>query len=245
MPAKDPPDDESLKRLGGGHWQTRDERFTIEPQSGTWVVVDAEQTDDLGLPLVRGPFPSLTAAKAAIAGARTSEPATSPLAARLAKGGDAAPKRTGPAAKPSKRADRAEGRSAGAPSEPESKPDEREPARSARASKTAEPPVEPAWIADLAAAERGKARRLIATLSEAGIGDAEGIVRRDLVGGVAALAAVAIARRLETLGDDARPAAVAAELAEGRDEALGVRWRLVDGDGRPIVVDAPARKRSR
>ena len=48
--------DEGLKRLGGGRWQTRDERFTIEPQSGTWVLVDAEQTDDLGLPLVRGPF---------------------------------------------------------------------------------------------------------------------------------------------------------------------------------------------
>ena len=54
------PDDAPLKRLGGGRWQTRDERFTIEPQSGTWVVVDAEQTDDFGMPLVRGPFPSLT-----------------------------------------------------------------------------------------------------------------------------------------------------------------------------------------
>jgi len=31
-------DDASLKRLGGGRWQTRDERFTIEPESGTWVV---------------------------------------------------------------------------------------------------------------------------------------------------------------------------------------------------------------
>src|SRR6185503_13050156 len=84
MPSRsDPADDESLKRLGGGRWQTRDERFTIEPQSGTWAVVDAEQTDDLGMPLVRGPFPSLTAAKAAIADARSSEPATSPLAGRL------------------------------------------------------------------------------------------------------------------------------------------------------------------
>ncbi|MFI5200311.1 MAG: hypothetical protein ACHQXL_08065 [Candidatus Limnocylindrales bacterium] len=55
-------DETALKRLGGGRWQTRDERFTIEPQSGTWVVVDSEQTDDLGLPLVRGPFASLTAA---------------------------------------------------------------------------------------------------------------------------------------------------------------------------------------
>ena len=64
--AKAKDDDESLKRLGGGRWQTRDERFTIEPQSGTWVVVDGEQTDDLGLPLIRGPFGSLGAAKDAI-----------------------------------------------------------------------------------------------------------------------------------------------------------------------------------
>ena len=83
--AKKAADDDSLKRLGGGRWQTRDERFTIEPESGTWVVLDAEQTDDLGLPLVRGPFGSLTAAKAAIAGARGSEPVVSPLAAKVAE----------------------------------------------------------------------------------------------------------------------------------------------------------------
>ena len=77
--------DEGLKRLGGGRWQTRDERFTVEPQSGTWVLVDAEQTDDLGLPLVRGPFGTLTAAKAAIEAARGDAPAASPLADRVAK----------------------------------------------------------------------------------------------------------------------------------------------------------------
>lgn len=73
---------ESLQRLGGGRWRTRDERFLIEPQSGTWVVVDAEQTDELGLALVRGPFGSLTAAKAAIAEAREAKPEASPLAER-------------------------------------------------------------------------------------------------------------------------------------------------------------------
>src|SRR6266849_3034243 len=79
------PDDAPLKRLGGGRWQTRDERFTIEPQSGTWVIVDGEQTDDLGLALVRGPFGSLGAAKEAIETARGAEPTVSPLAAQLAK----------------------------------------------------------------------------------------------------------------------------------------------------------------
>ena len=52
----------SLRRLAGRGWQTRDGRFTIETASGTWSVVDEEQTDDLGLPLVRGPFRSLTVA---------------------------------------------------------------------------------------------------------------------------------------------------------------------------------------
>jgi dihydrofolate reductase len=86
-------EDTSLKRLGGGRWQTRDERFTIEPQSGTWVVIDAEQTDDLGLPLIRGPFGSLTAAKGAIADARQAAPSESSLPARAERlrGSDPSP----------------------------------------------------------------------------------------------------------------------------------------------------------
>src|SRR5690349_6568271 len=198
-PANSAPDetaDESLKRLGGGRWQTRDERFTIEPQSGTWVVVDAEQTDDLGLPLVRGPFPSLTAAKAAIGSARSTEPATSPLAGRLAKG------RSSPTKAPPND-DRRRPRPTLVPdAPPEPDRSNREKAtESARQRRTTEPepPAEPSWLADLGAADRGRARRLIATLSDAGIADAEGIVRRDLAGGVPALAAVAIARRLEAL----------------------------------------------
>ena len=83
MPPDKATEEERLRRLGGGRWQTRDERFTIEPQSGTWAVVDAEETDDLGLPRVRGPFRSLTDAKAAIATARTSDAPASPLAERL------------------------------------------------------------------------------------------------------------------------------------------------------------------
>src|SRR5689334_25344731 len=74
---------DSLKRLGGGRWETRDGRFQIEPQSGTWVIVDTTQTNEFGLPLVRGPFPSLTAAKAAIESAREAGPVASPLAGRM------------------------------------------------------------------------------------------------------------------------------------------------------------------
>ena len=250
------PDDAPLKRLGGGRWQTRDERFTIEPQSGTWVVVDAEQTDDLGLPLVRGPFPSLTAAKDAISGARSSEPATSPLAERIERRkGAAEASRSKPAPKPS--AATKTGKAARTP-RPASASDvdkeetdggvETEPRPRASAPKAARPappdePREPGWIADLDAAERGRARRLIARLVEDGVTDGEGLVRRDLVGDVPALAGHALARRLDELGTDASPAEVADLLADGRDERLGVRWRLVDGEGRPIVLERTRRRR--
>jgi hypothetical protein len=242
-------DDSSLKRLGGGRWQSRDERFTIEPQSGTWVVVDAEQTDDFGMALVRGPFPSLTAAKEAIASSRASAPAESPLVARIER------RRTAPPSEPATKTSNAK---------PAARPDDRRaPQRDravSRGSSTLsddaprkdrlpsgrlrdDTPAEPGWLTDLEPAERGRARRLIARLVEDGIADAEGLVRRDVVGGVPALAAAALGRRLADLGDEATPADVADLLANGRDDRLDVRWRLVDGEGRPIVLDRSTRRR--
>ena len=233
MAPKSDADDTSLKRLGGGRWQTRDERFTIEPESGTWVVVDAEQTDDLGLPLVRGPFRSLGDAKEAITAARTSPPAASPLAGRVGRHKAASPvdakpgqaKPGTPAAAPTRAA--RGGGAAAAPPEGEPESPARPPAE----------PAEPRWFGALEPDARRQARRMIARLEEAGAPDPEGMARRDIVGEVAAVAAFAIERKLEALGPDADPAAVAALLAEGRDDDLGVRWRLVDGDGRPIAID--------
>jgi len=235
--------DESLKRLGGGRWQTRDDRFTIEPQSGTWVVVDAEQTDDLGLPLVRGPFRSLTEAKTAIAGARAAPAAASPLADRI---GRARTPREEPATSPGgtrqARAGAPRGKS-GARARPE-KP--AEPAATLRTkpveSVESDEPVEPRWFAALEPEDRRRARRLIARLEDAGARDPEGMARRDVVGDVPAVTAFAIERRLEALGANAAPADVAALLADGRDEDLGVRWRVVDEDGRAVSLDV--RKRS-
>lgn len=199
--------DEGLKRLGGGRWQTRDGRFTIEPQSGTWAVVDAEQTDELGLPLVRGPFGSLTAARTAIEGARTSAAPESPLSARA---------RSMPKAK-------------AAPTS----------AKRGTAMKAAAPmpPPEPTWLAELDPDDRRRARRLMDALTEVDAPDPEGIARRDVAGGVPAATAFAAARAIRALGPEATPAAIARLLADGQDDALGVRWRLVDGDGRPIVLD--------
>ena len=219
-------DDSSLKRLGGGRWQTRDERFTIEPQSGTWVVVDAEQTDDLGLPLVRGPFRSLGDAKEAITGARSSPQAASPLADRLkgrAAKGEAAPVA---ASRPARK-------TAGAETPPRTPRAKTEPGPAAED----EPPTEPRWIGELDPEPRRHARRLIARLEAAGAPDPEGMARRDVVGDVPAVATYVLERELAALGPDADLAKVAALLADGRDEDLGVRWRLVDGDGRPITLD--------
>jgi ribosomal protein S18 acetylase RimI-like enzyme len=64
------------------------------------MTVDAETTDDLGLPLVRGPFATLDEARAAVATAREAPPITSLLSAKIAASvrprrgaanGDAAP----------------------------------------------------------------------------------------------------------------------------------------------------------
>lgn len=215
--------DGSLKRLGGGRWQTRDDRFTIEPQSGTWVVVDAEQTDDLGLALVRGPFGSLAAAKGAIASAREAAPTVSPLAAQMAKLRD----RSTAAASED---DHGSGRRSATKPKPKLAPKPVAP----------EPPAEPRWIRDLEPTERRHAHELMARLTVAGVADPEGMARRELVGKVPAAAAFAVARAIRALGPEASPADIARLLADGRDADLGVRWRLVDGDDRPIVVDLAA-----
>jgi ribosomal protein S18 acetylase RimI-like enzyme len=78
-----PTEPEKLKREAAGRYVSADGRFTVEQSSGRWVAIDADTTDDLGLPLVRGPFASLDDAKVAVAEARTAPKATSSLAERL------------------------------------------------------------------------------------------------------------------------------------------------------------------
>jgi hypothetical protein len=237
MAPKKTDDDRSLKRLGGGRWQTRDERFTIEPQSGTWVLVDAEQTDDLGLPLVRGPFRSLTEAKAAVEGARGAAAPESPLADRVKEAGTR-PAKTQSAAPRAPSASKAAAKTARAGAA-RSRAAEPEPAP--------EPAPDPRWITELGPRDRGRARRLIDGLEEAGVRDAESVVRQDLTGGVPTVARLALANRLAELLSSAAADASAIDAAigrvveavsDGRDDELGVRWRLVDGEDRPIGLTA-------
>ncbi len=77
-----PASPDALKRRQAGTYQTADGRFTVEQSSSGWLLLDGEQTDDLGLPLARGPFPTLDGAKAAIAEARSGPAPTSDLAGR-------------------------------------------------------------------------------------------------------------------------------------------------------------------
>src|SRR5262245_65343469 len=138
---------EALKRIGGGRWETRDGRFQIEPQSGTWVIVDTTQANEFGLPLVRGPFPSLTAAKEAIESAREGGPVTSPLAGRMEEAAKAEPEREVPApASPRARTTK---------SETEASVDEPEAER---------PEPEPLWLRQLKPVSRQRARDLIEKL---------------------------------------------------------------------------------
>jgi hypothetical protein len=222
----DMPADESLKRLGGGRWETRDGRFAIEPQSGTWVVVDSTQTDDLGLPLVRGPFGSLTAAKEAIEGLRTSGPMASPLADRLKKATAAAPSRQAKAGGSRKQASASD-------------------VRPARTAPEPEPPPEPKWLRDLGPSDRRRARELIEKLEKLDVAEPEEIVRSEVARNRPAITRLAIERALaRAIASSKSPAkatrAAISILVGGRDLELGVRWRLVDDQGRVVdEVDLP------
>jgi hypothetical protein len=191
-------DAETLKRLGGGRWESKDGRFTIEPQSGTWVIVDNTQANELGLPLVRGPYPSLTAAREAIAEARETGPAESPLAEQIA----------------------------------------RTPRREEKAPAKAKTPPEPAWLRKLDEPDQRRVRALVKKLQAADVPNPEDVARAEIADEEPALARLALERRLEEAQTAKNPAeavrrAVDAVLS-GRDQALGARWRLVDGAGRDI-----------
>lgn len=82
MPARPPAPDDKLKRERAGAYRSGDGRFTVEQASSGWVVLDAEQADDLGLPLARGPFATLDDARAAMAEARLGPAPNSTLVGR-------------------------------------------------------------------------------------------------------------------------------------------------------------------
>jgi hypothetical protein len=92
-------------------------------------------------------------------------------------------------------------------------------------------------------ADRRRARASIERLTAAGAPDPDGIARRDLSGGVPAIATFALTRRLQDLGPDPTVDAVVELLADGRDDGLEVKWKIVDGEGRPIVLSRSKKRR--
>lgn len=91
---------EALKRQRAGTYATADGRFTVESSSSGWLLFDAEQTDELGLPLARGPYPTLDEAKAAIGPARSGPAPASGLAGRSPRSASRATPRELSPAKP-------------------------------------------------------------------------------------------------------------------------------------------------
>ena len=78
-------DEDKLKRERAGTYRTADGRFTIEQSTTGWLLLDSEQTNELGLPLARGPFGTLDEARAAVAQARSGPRPISDLDERRAQ----------------------------------------------------------------------------------------------------------------------------------------------------------------
>ena len=85
-------DDEKLKRERAGTYRTSDGRFAIEQSATGWLILDSEQTNELGLPLARGPFGTLDEARAAVADARSGPRPISDLDERRRAKGAKGPK---------------------------------------------------------------------------------------------------------------------------------------------------------
>jgi hypothetical protein len=71
--------DERLIRQRAGSYRTADGRFSLENDGGSWFLLDTQQTDELGQPLIQGPYASLALGRAAIETARSAPPSPRPL----------------------------------------------------------------------------------------------------------------------------------------------------------------------
>ena len=89
-------DEEKLKRERAGTYSTADGRFTIEQSATGWLLLDSEQTNELGLPLARGSFGTLDEARAAVGAARLGPRPISDLGERRAAKAAKAAKATSP-----------------------------------------------------------------------------------------------------------------------------------------------------
>jgi hypothetical protein len=89
-PAPAEADPDRLVRQQAGIYRTEDERFDIQQTDNGWFLVDTTQANELGQPLMLGPFATLAAVKGALPDARTAKAA--PKAPRRSTARAAAPK---------------------------------------------------------------------------------------------------------------------------------------------------------
>jgi ribosomal protein S18 acetylase RimI-like enzyme len=84
---------EKLKREKAGTYRTTDGRFTVEQSSSGWLLLDAEEANELGLPLTRGPFATLDEAREAIGPARSGPAPKAEIVSIVGRPRKAAPRR--------------------------------------------------------------------------------------------------------------------------------------------------------
>jgi hypothetical protein len=77
-------DPNKLVRQSAGTYRTADDRFEVSGDANRWFLIDTEQTDDLGQPVVQGPFATLNAVRDALPAARRAD--LKPVARPPAKG---------------------------------------------------------------------------------------------------------------------------------------------------------------
>src|SRR3954452_7466156 len=102
---KPPPAPDALVREQAGRYRSGDERFVVRQDSGQWFVTDSQQTNEFGLEMVLGPFPTVARAREAMATQREhpagAEPGATVRPITSARKAPAQPRKAAPgAAKP-------------------------------------------------------------------------------------------------------------------------------------------------
>jgi hypothetical protein len=213
-----------------GAYRSADDRFTIQGGgAGRWFLTDGEALDELGLARTLGPYDTLDDAKAAADVQREGGTRASPLAERLAAAkAKPKPARAAPAAsRPEAADDGAQG-------------DDDQPSGRTSQKRAARPkPTPRTWLDELADDDpdaAARARRAIAALEQLGVGDAEGVVRRDVLGRQPAIAARLIGR---SVASALRTSLEPGDLAAAAKAALpGPMKRLRDADDDALAAYA-------
>jgi hypothetical protein len=201
-----PEDPDKLKREHAGRYVTPDGRFAVEGNStGSWYVVDAARQNELGLPLMQGPFATLDEARAQVRTIRSDAAAEVPDAGPT-EAPEPEPTEPPRPTKPARSTKKTESVPTPAANiEPAAEPDATEPAPASAASKVARrrpepapepaPPPEPAWLQRLPPDRADEARRLLAILERLDIDD-PAIVRREIEANLPEVARTLLVRRL-------------------------------------------------